>query len=74
MVRRKSLTAAENDFLVNKAVLGVRSGLYKSSYKAAQSVTTYCEFYNASRQWRLNALPSPPTTTETFAHTGKGTS
>ena len=35
MVRRKSQTAAEIDTLVTQAVLGVQSGLYKSSYEAA---------------------------------------
>ena len=36
MVRRKSLTAAESNTLVDQAVLGVQSGLYKSSYEAAR--------------------------------------
>jgi transposase len=35
MVRRKSLSAAQLDAQINKAVLGVQSGLYKSSYEAA---------------------------------------
>jgi transposase len=36
MVRQKSLTAAESNTLVDQAVLGVQSGLYKSSYEAAR--------------------------------------
>jgi hypothetical protein len=36
MVRQKSQTAAEIDARVAEAVLGVQSGLYKSSYKAAK--------------------------------------
>ena len=36
MVRRKSKSAAELDTLVTKAVLGVQSGLYKSSYEAVK--------------------------------------
>jgi len=35
MVRRKSLQASQLDTLVDRAVLGVQSGLYKSSYEAA---------------------------------------
>ena len=38
MVRRKSQTAAEIDALVNKAVLGVQSRLYKSLYKATKKL------------------------------------
>ena len=38
MVRRKSQTAAEIDALVNEAVLGVQSRLYKSLYKAAKKL------------------------------------
>ena len=36
MVRRRSKNAVEIDSLVTKAVLGVQSGLYKSSYEAAK--------------------------------------
>jgi hypothetical protein len=35
MVRRKSLEASQLDTLVDQAVLGVQSRLYKSSYEAA---------------------------------------
>src|SRR3982074_2907219 len=38
MVRRKSQTAAEIDALVNEAVLGVQSRLYKSPYEAAKKL------------------------------------
>ena len=38
MVRRKSQTAAEIDALVNEAVLGVQSRLYKSLYEAAKKL------------------------------------
>jgi hypothetical protein len=38
MVRRKSQTAAEIEVRVNEAVLGVQSGLYKSSYEAAKQL------------------------------------
>jgi DDE superfamily endonuclease/Tc5 transposase DNA-binding domain len=38
MVRRKSKSAAELDTLVTEAVLGVQSGLYKSSYEAAKQL------------------------------------
>jgi hypothetical protein len=36
MVRRKSSNTARVDNLLNQAVLGVQSGLYKSSYEAAR--------------------------------------
>ena len=36
MVRNRSKTAAELDALVAKAVSGIQSGLYKSSYEAAK--------------------------------------
>lgn len=36
MVRNRSKTAAELDTLVTKAVSGIQSGLYKSSYEAAK--------------------------------------
>jgi Tc5 transposase DNA-binding domain len=36
MVRRRSLNAAQIDSQVTQAVLGVKSGLYKSSYEAAK--------------------------------------
>ena len=38
MISRKSQTAAEINALVNKAVLGVQSRLYKSLYKAAKKL------------------------------------
>jgi hypothetical protein len=38
MVCRKSQTAAEIDALVNEAVLGVQSRLYKSLYEAAKKL------------------------------------
>ncbi len=39
MVRLKSQSAAEIDAQVNKAVLGVQSGLYKSPYEAAKQLS-----------------------------------
>ena len=36
MVRRKSLNAAQIDSQVTQAVLGIKSGLYKSAYEAAK--------------------------------------
>ena len=39
MVRLKSQSAAEIDAQVNKAVLGVQSGLYKSLYEAAKQLS-----------------------------------
>jgi hypothetical protein len=38
MVRCKSQTTAKLDTLLDQAVLGVQSGLYKSSYKAAKQL------------------------------------
>jgi hypothetical protein len=38
MVRQKRKNAAELDTQVTKAVLGVRKGLYKSSYAAAKAL------------------------------------
>jgi hypothetical protein len=38
MVRRTSLKAHEPDIQVSKAVLGVHSGQYKSSYDAAKQL------------------------------------
>ena len=38
MVRRKSLNAAQVDTQLDRAVLGVQSGLYKSSYEAAKQL------------------------------------
>ena len=38
MVRQKSQTAAQIEARVNKAVLGVQSGLYKSSYEAVKQL------------------------------------
>ena len=38
MVRRKSHQAAETDTQVEKALLGIRSGLYKSAYDAAKQL------------------------------------
>jgi hypothetical protein len=41
MVRRKSQNASQIDNQVAQAVLGVKSGLYKSSYKAAKLLGLY---------------------------------
>ena len=38
MFRRKSLKLAEVNTKVDQAVLGVQSGLYKSSYEAAKQL------------------------------------
>ena len=38
MVRQKSQSAAQIEARVSEAVLGVQSGLYKSSYEAAKQL------------------------------------
>jgi hypothetical protein len=41
MVHHKSQTTAKLDTLLNQAVLGVQSRLYKSSYKATKQLGLY---------------------------------
>ena len=54
MVRRKSAKAAELDIQLAEAVKGVKSGKYKSSYKAAKQLG----LSRVTLTHRVNGTPS----------------